>query len=83
MNIKKVGLKDLRQEISRIRKETNINPYITFTYDERPTINAQVSIGGTGARDLADMEDFMKDLQKVIDIVKTFKYQGYELDYTL
>lgn len=79
----KVGLSDLRQEIKRVREETDINPYITFTYDERPVINAQVSVAGIGARDLADMEDFARDLQKVIDIVKTFKYQGYELDYDL
>ncbi|MBZ2386701.1 hypothetical protein K8P03_05230 [Anaerococcus murdochii] len=83
MSVKKVSLKDLRQEIKRIGEETDINPFIKFTYDERPIINAQVSVAGIGARDLADMEDFARDLQTVIDIVKTFKYQGYELDYTL
>lgn len=83
MNVKKVSLKDLRQEIKRVGEETDINPYIKFTYDERPIINAQVSVAGIGARDLTDMEDFARDLQTVIDIVKTFKYQGYELDYNL
>lgn len=79
----KVSLSDLRQEVKRVREETDINPYISFTYDERPVINAQVSVAGIGARDLTDMEDFASDLQKVIDIVKTFKYQDYELDYDL
>lgn len=81
--IKRVGVKDLDKETRRLREETRINPYISFTHIERPLIKAQINLSGTGARDLADMEDFARDLQKVIDIVKTFKYQGYELDYNL
>lgn len=81
--IKRVGVKDLDKETRRLREETRINPYISFTHIERPLIKAQINLSGTGARDLADMEDFAKDLQKAIDIVKTFKYEGYELDYNL
>lgn len=83
MNDKRVGVRDLDKETRRLREETNINPYISFTHIERPLIKAQISVAGTGSRDLPDVEDFVKDLQKVIDIVKTFKYEGYELDYNL
>ena len=79
----KVNEKEFRQEIRRIREETSINPFIKFTYDTRPVIDAQISIAGIGALSLEDAKKFSEDLEKVIKIVDTFKYQGYELDYTL
>ena len=81
--MKKVSEKEFRQEIRRIKEETDINPFIRFTYDTMPVIDAQVSIAGVGALSLDDAKKFSKDLDKVIKIVDTFKYQGYELDYSL
>lgn len=81
--MKKVSEKEFRQEIRRIKEETNINPFIKFTYDTRPVIDAQVSIAGIGALSLEDAKKFSEDLEKVIKIVDTFKYQGYELDYAI
>lgn len=81
--MKKVSEKEFRQEIRRIKDEASINPFIKFTYDTRPVIDAQVSIAGVGALYVEDAKKFSEDLEKVIKIVDAFKYQGYELDYGL
>ena len=79
----KVSEKEFRQEIRKIKEETSINPFIRFTYDTSPVIDAQISIAGIGALSLEDAKKFSEDLEKVIKIVDNFKYQGYELDYAI
>lgn len=80
----KVMEKDFMREVKRVRKEVSgISDYINFTYDIRPLIKAEVSIGGTGAMDLEKLDKFNQDLKKITDIVKTFKYEGYELTYSI
>lgn len=81
-NTLKVMEKDFMREVKRVRKEVDgINRYINFTYDIRPLIKVEVSIAGTGSMDLERLDKFTEDLKKITDIVKTFKYEGYELEY--
>lgn len=83
-NAPKVMEKDFMREAKRIRKEiSGISDYINFTYDIRPLIKVEVSIGGTGAMDLEKLDKFNQDLKKITEIVKTFKYEGYELVYNI
>lgn len=83
-NVQKVMEKDFMREVKRIRKEVDgINDYINFTYDIRPLIKVEVSICATGAMDLEKLEKFNQDLKKITEIVKTFKYKGYELVYNM
>lgn len=78
----KVMEKDFMREVKRVRKEIEgINRYISFTYDIRPLIKVEVNIAGTGCMDLERLDKFNQDLKKITDIVKTFKYEGYELEY--
>lgn len=81
--MKKVGIKDLDKEVKRLLKEVAINPYLRFTFDSCPTIKGEVSIAGVGSLGVDEARKFAADLDKVIKIVDTFKYQGYELDYSL
>lgn len=70
------------KKVRRIRKEVSvISDYINFTYDIRPLIKVEINIGGTGAMDLEKVDKFTKDLKEITEIVKTFKYEGYELVY--
>ena len=79
-NTQKVTYRELSREVKRINEETrDINDYIRFTYDVRPLIKAEISIAGMGAMDLDKLDKFTDDLEKVKNIVKTFKYDGYEL----
>ncbi|MCW6701411.1 hypothetical protein NH288_04845 [Anaerococcus sp. NML200537] len=79
-NTQKVTDRELRREVKRIKDETrNINAYIRFTYEVRPLIKSEISIAGIGAMDLDSLDKFTEDLEKVKNIVKTFKYDGYEL----
>lgn len=79
-NTQKVTGRELSREVKRIKDETrNINDYIRFTYEVRPLIKSEISIAGTGAMDLNGLDKFTEDLEKVKNIVKTFKYEGYEL----
>ena len=83
-NTLKVMEKDFMREVKRVRKEVDgINDYINFTYDIRPLIKVEVSIAGTGSMDLERLDKFNKDLKKITDIVKTFKFEGYELVYNI
>lgn len=83
-NAQKVMEKDFMREVKRVRKEIDgINDYINFTYDIRPLIKVEVSICATGAMDLEKLEKFNQDLKKITEIVKTFKYEGYELVYNM
>lgn len=83
-NAPKVMEKDFMREVKRIRKEVDgISDYINFTYDIRPLIKVEVSICGTGAMDLEKLDKFNQDLKKITEIVKTFKYEGYELVYNI
>lgn len=78
----KVMENDFIWEVKRVRKEIEgINRYISFTYDIRPLIKVEINIGGTGSMDLERLDKFAEDLKKITDIVKTFKYEGYELEY--
>lgn len=80
----KVMERDFIREVKRVRKEVDgISDYINFTYDIRPLIKVEVSIAGTGSMDLEKLDKFNKDLKKITDIVKTFKYEGYELVYNM
>lgn len=79
-NTQKVTYRELSREVKRIKDETrNINAYIRFTYEVRPLIKSEISIAGIGAMDLDRLDLFTEDLEKVKSIVKTFKYDGYEL----
>lgn len=83
-NAPKVMEKDFLKEIRRIRKEVDgVNDYINFTYDIRPLIKAEINIAGTGSMDLEKVDKFAEDLKKITEIVKTFKYEGYELIYEM
>ena len=83
-NAPRVMEKDFMREVKRVRKEIDgINDYINFTYDIRPLIKVEVSICATGAMDLEKLEKFNQDLKKITEIVKTFKYEGYELEYNI
>lgn len=80
----KVMERDFIREVKRVRKEVEgISDYINFTYDIRPLIKVEVSIAGTGSMDLEKLDKFNKDLKKITDIVKTFKFEGYELVYNM
>lgn len=80
--MKKVLEKEFMKEVKRVRKEIDgISDYINFTYDIRPLIKVEVSIAGTGSMDLEKLDKFNQDLKKITEIVKTFKYEGYELVY--
>ena len=80
----KVMERDFIREVKRVRKEVDgISDYINFTYDIRPLIKVEVSIAGTGSMDLEKLDKFNKDLKKITDIVKTFKFEGYELVYNM
>ena len=81
--MKKVGVKDLDREVKRLIKEVSINPYLRFTFDSYPTLKAQVSVAGAGSLGVDEARKFAADLDKAIKIADTFKYQGYELDYSL
>lgn len=79
-NTQKVTYRELSREVKRIKEETkDINDYIKFTYEVRPLIKSEISIAGIGAMDLDSLDKFTEDLEKVKSIVKTFKYDGYEL----
>lgn len=83
-NAPKVIEKDFLKEIRRIRKEVEgISRYISFTYDIRPLIKMELNIGGTGSMNLEKVDKFTEDLKKITEIVKTFKYEGYELVYEM
>lgn len=83
-NAPKVLEKDFMKEVRRIRKEVDgISDYINFTYDIRPLIKAEINIGGAGAMDLEKVDKFTEDLKKITEVVKTFKYEGYELVYEI
>ena len=79
-NTQKVTDRELRREVKRILDETrNINDYIRFTYEVRSLIKSEISIAVIGAMDLDRLDKFTEDLEKVKNIVKTFKYEGCEL----
>lgn len=81
-NTPKVIEKDFLKEVRRIRKEVDgISDYINFTYDIRPLIKVELSIAGTGSMNLEKVDKFTEDLKKITEVVKTFKYEGYELVY--
>ena len=83
-NAPKVMEKDFLKEIRRIRKEVDgVNNYINFTYDIRPLIKMELNIAGTGSMDLEKVDKFTEDLKKITKVVKTFKYEGYELVYEM
>ena len=83
-NAPKVLEKDFLKEVRRIRKEVDgVNDYINFTYDIRPLIKMELNIGGTGSMNLEKVDKFTEDLKKITEIVKTFKYEGYELVYEM
>lgn len=83
-NSPKVMEKDFLKEIRRIRKEVEgISRYISFTYDIRPLIKMEINIAGTGSMNLKKVDKFTEDLKKITEIVKTFKYEGYELVYEM
>lgn len=83
-NAPKVLEKDFMREVKRVRKEiSGISDYINFTYDIRPLIKVEVGIAGTGSMDLEMLEKFNQNLKKITEIVKTFKYDGYELVYNI
>lgn len=83
-NTQKVTDRELSREVKRINEETKgINPYIRFTYEVRPLIKAEISIAGIGAMDLDRLDKFTEDLERVKNIVKTFKYDGFELVYNV
>lgn len=80
--MKKVLEKDFMKEVKRVKKEVDgISGYINFTYDIRPLIKVEINIGGTGSMDLEKLDKFNQELKKITEIVKTFKYEGYELVY--
>ena len=81
--MKTVGVKDLDREVRRLIKEVAINPYLRFTFDSCPTIKGEVSIAGVGSLGVDEARKFVSDLDKAIKIASTFKYEGYELDYSL
>lgn len=81
--MKKVGVKDLGIEVKRLIEEVAINPYLRFTYEQDPVLKAEVSVAGAGSLGVDEARKFAADLDKAIKIVDTFKYQGYELDYSL
>lgn len=83
-NTPRVLEKDFMKEVGRIRKEVDgISDYINFTYDIRPLIKAEINIGGTGTMDLEKADKFTENLKKITEVVKTFKYEGYELVYEM
>ncbi|WP_308653130.1 hypothetical protein [uncultured Anaerococcus sp.] len=83
-NAPKVMEKDFLMEVRRIRKEVDgISKYISLTYDIRPLIKMELNIAGTGSMDLEKVDKFAEDLKKITEIVKTFKYEGYELVYEM
>lgn len=83
-NAPKVIEKDFLKEVRRIRdKVEGISQYISFTYDIRPLIKMELNIGGTGSMNLEKVDKFTEDLKKITEIVKTFKYEGYELVYEM
>lgn len=83
-NTPKVIEKDFLKEVRRIRKEVDgISDYINFTYDIRPLIKVELSIAGTGSMNLEKVDKFTEDLKRITEVVKTFKYEGYELVYEM
>lgn len=83
-NTPKVIEKDFLKEVRRIRKEVDgISRYISFTYDTRPLIKVEINLGGTGSMDLEKVDKFTEDLKRITEVVKTFKYEGYELVYEM
>ena len=81
--MKKVGVKDLDREVRRLIKEVAISPYLRFTYEQEPVLKAEVSVAGAGSLGVDEARKFATDLDKASKIIETFKYEGYELDYTL
>lgn len=78
--LKKVNYREYKKELERIQNELN-NSRIMITDlspIESDTINLGINWSSIGAVNIEEAEKFSKDMQKAVELVKNFKYNGYE-----
>lgn len=78
--LKKVNYREYKKELERIQNELN-NSRIMITDlspIESDTINLGINWSSIGAVDVEEAEKFSKDMQKAVELVNNFKYNGYE-----
>lgn len=77
--MKKVNNMKIREEIEKIKNvgETE-NVKIYEIYRTQDIVNLGVNWSGLGTVTLDEAQEFINELQKVVNIARTFKYEGFE-----
>ncbi len=80
---KTVNGRDLYNEMKRVANEINTNNIqMTRIFDLKNPLDSKVNLGinfsSSGTMTVEEAKQFIKDLQKAVELVENFKYQGYE-----
>ena len=83
---KTISGREINTEINRIKQEVNINCIqINRIFNPNDALDNTVNLGinwsSPGTMTAEEAQEFINDLQKAVDAVKNFKYQGYEEIY--
>ena len=78
--------REINTEITRIKQEVNNNCIqINRIFNPNDALDNTVNLGinwsSPGTMTVEETQEFINDLQRAIDAVKTFKYQGCEESY--
>lgn len=82
--IKKVNYEDYRRELEKVREELRkeINgigiEIHEISYNSK-VVELGVNWSGKGTNNVDETSKFIIDLQKAVELVKNFKYNGYEI----
>lgn len=80
---KTVNGRELYNEMKRVANEINTNNIqMTRIFDLKNPLDSKVNLGinfsSSGTMTVEETKQFIEDLQKAVELVENFKYQGYE-----
>lgn len=80
---KTVNGRDLYEEMSKVQYEIknnkiNLSRRFDTTNPLCSKVNVGISCSSSGTMTVEEAKQFIKDLQKAVELVENFKYQGYE-----
>ena len=77
--MKKVNNMKIREEIEKIKNVGETENVKIYEIDRtQDIVNLGVNWSGLGTVTLDEAQEFINELQKVVDIARTFKYEGFE-----
>lgn len=79
--MKKVNNMKIREEIEKIKNVGETENVKIYEIDRtQDIVNLGVNWSGLGTVTLNEAQEFINELQKVVNIARTFKYEGFERD---